>query len=67
MSAKDFKSKPSSYGWAHRRDGAAKRPGRDIDLEETVRAGLKIYRFELTAAGEPALPFSTAMRGKTIN
>lgn len=66
MSAKDFKSKPSSCGWMHRRNAAEKGPACDTDLEETVRSGLKIYRFELTAASESALPFSTARRRKLL-
>lgn len=67
MSAKDFKSKPSSCGWMHRRNAAGKSPARDTDLEETVRSGLKIYRFEMTAVSESALPFGTARRRKTLN
>lgn len=66
MSAKDFKSKSPMRGWMRRRDtdAAGDYPARDADLEEAVRSGLKIYRFELTAASEPVLPLSAAKCGK---
>ncbi len=63
MSAKDFKSKLSTSGWTRPRNTDP----RDSDLEETIRAGLKIYGFEVTATSEADLLFDAVRRRKSLN
>ena len=63
MSAKDFKSKLPTSGWTRPRITDTC----DRDLEETIRAGLKIYGFEVRAASEADLLSDAVRRRKSLN
>jgi len=68
MSAKDFKARSLSRVGRRRRDAnIAEEPSvRVPDAEETAQAGLKIYRFDLSAAGGMDLLFDAMRRGKRL-
>ncbi|MBS0282384.1 MAG: hypothetical protein JSR25_14535 [Proteobacteria bacterium] len=63
MSAKDLKSKLPTPGWTRPRNMGT----RDSDLEEIIRAGLKIYGFEVRAASEADLLSDAVRRRKNLN
>jgi len=68
MSAKDLKTRAPSGGRRRQRDAnvAETHSARAPDIGELARAGLKIYRFDVSAASGTALPFQVVRRIKEL-